>query len=139
MYNFRLATKDEEKAAWKTMGGGEWIYGTVTEDKYALFLGKCIALFGMPENLSEDWENMYNLFITAEDDNGVVLTFNIYHGPGGPSYTEYKGDSDRFDEIFREFMALIDKTVPADYVHESVYYDIPANVKYTVKDGNVKI
>ena len=143
MYNFRLATKDEEKAAWKTMGGGEWIYGAGTaadgERAYALFLGKCIALFGMPENLSEDWENMYDYFITAEDENGVVLTFNIYHGSGGPSYTEYKGDSDRFDEIFREFMALIDKTVPADYVHESVYYDIPANVKYTVKDGKAYV
>lgn len=141
MYKFRLATKEEEKAAWKTMGGGEWIYGATTagEIPYALFLGKCIALFGMPGDLSEDWEQMYSYFITAEDENGVVLTFNIYHGSGGPSYTEYTDDTAPFKEVLGEFLALIEATVPADYVHESIYFDVGSKITYTVKDGKARV
>ncbi|MCR4889039.1 MAG: hypothetical protein K5979_07660 [Ruminococcus sp.] len=147
MYKFRNADENEQNEK-DSLGCvpnvGEWIYGAgVREEVYALFLGKMIALFGKSDTLSDDWENMYTYPLVAEDENGTKLRIDIYHGSGGPSYCIPWQLDDEKKEIYinavKELVAYIENAQPADYVHESVYYDIPANVTYTVKDGKAKV
>ena len=148
MYKFRLATeseKNEKDSYGNVPEGGEWIYGSgVGEGTYALFLGKVITLFGKPADLNDDWENMYNCDIVAEDEQGKKLFIIIYHGSGGPSYCiPRESVSDDVRQIYldmaKELVAYIESAQPADYVHESVYYDIPANLTYIVKDGKATV
>ena len=37
------------------------------------------------------------------------------------------------------FRLATESAQPADYVHESVYEDIPVNITYTVKDGKAMV
>ena len=46
---------------------------------------------------------------------------------------------DDYKQATKELVEYIEKAEPADYVWESVYYDIPANVKYMVKDGRAYV
>ena len=39
----------------------------------------------------------------------------------------------------KALIEYIESAEPVDYVWESVYYDIPANVTYTVKDGKASV
>lgn len=145
MYKFRKATSEEKKEMYKMLYGGEWVYniGEASEEKYALFLGRVITLFGKPDNLSEDWENMYNCSVIAEDEQGNKLLLEVYHGPGGPSVsmpTEHNNiDLTSYEQAKKELIELILKTKPSDYEWDSVYEDIPVNVKYIVKDGKAKV
>ena len=144
MYKFRKASDEDKEISDNLTCSGTWIYGAVAgEEKYALFLGKMIALFGDSGNMSDDWENMYSYDIIAEDEQGNKLGIEIYHGPGGPSFaipTDYDDiDTAPYHQAAKELVEYIEKAEPADYVWESVYYDIPANVKYTVKDGRAYV
>lgn len=148
MYKFRLMTESEkhEKDSYGNVPeGGEWIYDNgVGEEIYALFLGKVITLFGKPDDLNDDWENMYNLDIVAEDEQGKKLFIMIYHGSGGPSYCIPRHSvTDEVREIYvdmaKELVEYIESAEPADYVHKSCYYDIPSNVTYTVKYGVARV
>lgn len=142
MYKFRIAEDDERKAV-KGNYSGNWIYGTTPpngEKAYALFLGKMISRFGKNDSFSDDWETMYSYWIVAEDENGQKALIEIYHGSGGSSYsipTSYDNESERelYDTAVKELLEYIESAVPEDYEWESVYADIPANVKYIVKDG----
>ncbi len=146
MYKFRKASVEDDKEIIDKMPlCGNWIYNSGgSEQIYALFLGKMIALFGDSGNMSDDWENMYGYQIIAEADNGRQFCIEVYHGPGGPSVSvpdenledEYIDD---YKQATKELVEYIEKAEPADYVWESVYYDIPANVKYMVKDGRAYV
>ena len=139
MYKFRVSTKEENNNA----GFGKWIYGAGVfgEEPYALFFGKVRRRFGENDTFSDDWENMYSYEITAEDENGNKLYFEIYHGPGGPSIgTPFSGElPPEYQQAKKELIEYIESAEPVDYVHESVYYDIPVNVKYTVKNGKATV
>lgn len=146
MYKFRNADEKEQQekdSLGNIPGGGEWIYGSVREEVYALFLGRMITLFGKSNTLSDDWENMYTYPLIAEDENGTKLRIDVYHGSGGPSVCLPLNLNDEEKEIYdnavKELVAYIESAEPADYVHESVYYDIPANVTYTVKYGYARV
>jgi len=148
MYKFRLMTeseKNEKDSYGNVPEGGEWIYAIGTnEEKYALFLGKMITLFGKPDDLSDDWENMYNYEIAAEDEDGKKLFIMIYHGSGGPSYCIPRHDisedvRDIYVEMAKELVAYIESAEPADYVHKSVYYDVGVKITYTVKYGVARV
>jgi len=146
MYKFRIATESEADEAYRKYSyGGEHIYGAGVggEEVYALFLGKVITLFGKPDNLSDDWECMYSIDVTAEDENGNKLVLEVYHGPGGPSIStpiKLEGaEAELYEKTAKELVKYIESAEPADYEWESVYYDIPVNVKYTVKDGKAGV
>lgn len=144
MYKFRLATKEEEKELWTSGYAGKHIYGAgASENNYALFLGRMITLFGKPDNLSEDWENMYNYDVIAEDEQGNRFLVEIYHGAGGPSVAlpieRDNIDITPYEQASKELVELIMNTEPSDYEWESVYEDIPVNIKYIVKDGKAKV
>lgn len=140
MYTFRNSTDEERKNSNVRYGDG--IYGLVaTDEKFALFFGKVRRLFGENDSFSDDWECMYTYLITAEDENGNKLYFEIYHGSGGSSIsTPYSGElPPDYKQAKSELLELIENTIPADYVWEGCYYDIPVNIKYTVKDGKAYV
>lgn len=143
MYKFRIASPEEAKELRKYAYGGEWIYGATTEEIYALFLGKVMSRFGKNDSLSDDWENMYSYDVVAEDEQGNELLLEVYHGPGGPSVAlpiESSGiDTAPYKQAMAELVEYIESAEPVDYEHECVYYDIPVNTKYTVKDGIAKV
>lgn len=148
MYKFRKAeTKEEKESLFNHSYGGEWIYGTNIrgEETYALFLGKMIALFGDSGNMSDDWEQMYTYEIIAEDEQGNKLGVEIYHGAGGPSFAipiqEFESGIDLapYKQAAKELIEYIEAAKPADYEWNSVYYDIPVNVRYIVKDGKARV
>lgn len=124
---------------------GDWLYqpGEAGDEDYALFFGKIQAIFGEPNSQSDDWENMYNYNIEATALDDKKLYFMIYHGAGGPSVAlpiklesseeaAYRSASDDLTHI-------IDAAAPVDYVWEGVYEDIPVDIKYIVKNGEVRV
>ncbi len=139
MYKFRVSTKEENNNACF----GDWVYGTGVsgEEQYALFFGKVRRRFGDNDSFSDDWETMYRYEITAEDENGNKLYFEVYHGAGGSSIGTPFSDElpPEYQQAKKELIEYIESAEPVDYVHESVYYDIPVNVKYIVKDGKATV
>lgn len=136
MYKFRRATKEERQ---KNLGGHNiWgIDSLIGEEAFALFLGKAMTVFGEPDWMDNDWENMYSYLIVAEDEQGNKIYLEVYHGPSGSSIGGQ--DSADYKQASEELAQLILSAEPADYEWESCYYDIPANVKYTVKDGKAYV
>jgi len=103
-----------------------------------------IARFGRNDSLSSDWENMYSYPIIVENGQGEELLVEIYHGPGGPSYsipTDFKDDEEKekYEQAAKALVEYIQSAEPADYELETVYEDIPVNVKYSVKNGVAKV
>lgn len=140
MYTFRKSTRDEKSQAYVGMSGN-WIYqpGEAGDEEYALFFGKVRTIFGEPDFISEDWENMYSYSITAENsEDNNKLFFEIYHGSGGSSLAMY-ADSDAYKKAGKQLIELIESAEPADYEWEGVYEDIPVNIKYIVRNGKVKV
>lgn len=138
MYKFRRATEEERK---KLHGGthkiwGLWGYG-ISENEDVLFLGRAMTVFGQPDWIDEDWENMYSYFIVAEDEQDNKIYLEVYHGPSGPAIGGKDGENYR--QASEELGQLILSAEPADYVWEGCYYDIPDNIKYTVKDGKAYV
>lgn len=138
MYKFRNSTAEEQKE--NPMHSGEWIYGNKGDETFALFFGKVRRLFGVNDSISEDWEMMYSYPVTAEDENGNKFFFEVYHGSGGPSLaTPLHELTQEYEKTAEALIEYIESAEPADYVHDSVYYDIPVKVRYTVKDGKAYI
>ncbi len=55
------------------------IYNYGNSDKqFALFLGKAITVFGQPDFMDTDYENMYSYLIVAENEEDK-LYLEIYH------------------------------------------------------------
>ncbi len=146
MFTFRNATKEEAEEIFKLSYGGNWIYdtGTAGEKEYALFLGKVMARFGKNGSLGTDWECMYSYPIAVEDENGNKYIVEIYHGSGGPSYsipTDFENDDikSKYEQAAKELVEYIESAEPVDYEWESIYADIPARIKYIIKDGKVTV
>ncbi len=135
MYKFRRAT-EEERNEW--CSGSYKIWGmdnSIGEEDYALFLGKVMTVFGQPDWMDTDWENMYSYLIVTEDEQGNKIYLEIYHGPSGSAI----GGQDINKQVAEELAQIILSAKPTDYEWKSVYEDIPVNVKYTVKDGKAYI
>lgn len=145
MFKFRKATKEEKSKINCMTYGRRWVYSNadMSDENYALFFGKMKALFGEPDEISDDWESMYDYSIVAEDENQNSFLLMVYHGAGGSSIaipTEHNNiDLTPYEQAEKELLEIIENTQPADYEWESVYEDIPANVKYIVKDGKATI
>lgn len=142
MYKFgKVSAKEYIAATEGIMYGGDNVYdiGEAGDEDFALFFGKCLTLFGDPNNSSDDWENMYSYFIKAVSGNGRVLYLTIYHGSGGSSVAmpvENRGiDIVPYEVARSELLRLIENAEPSDYEWSGIYRDIPERVTYTVTDG----
>lgn len=145
-YTFRkIGNKEFREKTSEVTYGGEWLYqpGEAGDKEYALFYGEIQALLGEPNSRSDDWENMYNYNIEAVATDGKTLYFMVYHGAGGPSVslpTELEGtDEAAYRSASSELTRMIEAAAPVDYVWEGVYEDIPVNIKYIVKNGEVRV
>lgn len=145
-FTFRKITNEEFREKTSNISyGGDWIYqpGEAGDEDYALFYGKIQAIFGEPNSQSDDWENMYNYNIEAVASDGNKLYFMMYHGAGGPSVslpTKLEGsEGAAYRSASEDLIHIIDEASPADYVWEGVYEDIPVDIKYTVKNGEVRV
>lgn len=118
-------------------GGGVTIASiTHTPDtqKYqATFLGRCVALFGEPYDVSDNYEALYNYFIIAEDENGNTANLEIYFGSGGPSigYGESEFEEKAAIALARKLLM----TEPVDCEISSTYDDASVRVIMGVKNG----
>ncbi|MDE5946295.1 MAG: hypothetical protein K2G63_03160 [Oscillospiraceae bacterium] len=145
MYKFRKSTIEEKQQAVSYGMSGDWIYesGKAGNEEYALFFGKVRTVFGEPDYISEDWENMYGYMITAEDcEDNNKLFFEIYHGSCGSSVAMPRSkdvDSNAYEKAKKQLVELIESAEPVDYEWEGVYEDIPVNIKYIVRNGKVKV
>ena len=142
MFTFRKIGYEEfNQKAGHEIGGFKVYDIGAGEEKYALFFGQLRKLFGEPNDISEDWETMYRYLIEAEDEQGNKFYLEAYHGPRGASigYPIHGVNKELYEQAKKELIALIEAQIPADYVWESVYEDIPSRVTYIVKDGQIKV
>lgn len=143
MFTFKKISNELffEKTSGYTIAG-DWVYGVgeAGDKEYALFWGKLITLFGEPNDKSRSWEDMYNYFIEA-DDGQKKYYVTVYHGSGGSSIAMPTNTDDRadYEQLKKELISLIERTAPTDYEWESVYEDVPADVKYIVKNGKASV
>lgn len=143
MYKFRKAT-EEEISALEGNGFSKIcsVYGLdCTDEKFAFFFGKLITVFGEPYSTTDDYEDMYSYWITAEDGQNKIY-LEVYHGASGASVGGQPVGADRkqeklYEEVANELIAFIESAEPSDYEWEGIYEDIPVNVKYAVKNGVV--
>lgn len=110
-----------------------------TDEKFTLFFGKLITLFGEPCYTTADYEDMYSYWITAENGQDKIY-FEVYHGASGASVGGMPINSDReqgklYQKIAGELIEFIESAEPSDYEWEGIYEDIPVKVKYAVKNG----
>ncbi|MDE6501387.1 MAG: hypothetical protein K2L10_04825 [Ruminococcus sp.] len=145
MYKFRKATEEELSAL--EMNGCSKLCSVYdldcTDEKFALFFGKLITLFGEPDYTTDDYENMYSYWITAEDGQSKIY-LEVYHGASVASVGGKPMGTDREQEkiymkVAGELISFIESAEPSDYEWQGVYEDIPVNIKYTVKDGKTFI
>lgn len=135
MYRFRRATEKERN---EQCGGSYKIWGmdnSAGEEDYAVFLGKAMTVFGQPDWMDTDGENMYSYLIVTEDEQDNKIYLEVYHGPSGSAI----GGQDADRQAAEELAQLILSAKPTDYEWECVYEDIPVNIRYTVKNGKAYI
>lgn len=101
---------------------------------HSLCLGQVIALFGQPDQITDDYENVFSCGVSAEDEAGNVLYLEIYHGPSGPAIGGVS-NSEQHKAAAKELAELIVNTTPVDYEWEGVYEDIPVNIRMGVRNG----
>lgn len=134
MYKFRRATENERKQ-WFDNTHNIYNYGN-SDKHFALFLGKAITVFGQPDFMDTDYENMYSYLIVAENEEDK-LYLEIYHGPSGSAIGGKDGEI--YKTASEELAKLILSAEPSDYEWSGVYEDIPVNIKYTIKNGKVNV
>lgn len=99
----------------------------------SLFLGQVKTLFGEPDYMTMDNENMFSCIVKATDEDGNVLYLDIYYGPTGSAIG---GDDTEESELAaEELKSLIKSAEPTDYEWVSYYMDIPVKVEMGVVNG----
>lgn len=109
------------------------VYEMETERESSMFLGQVKTLFGEPDYITEDYEEMFSCAVAAKDQDGNILYLEIYNGASGAAIG---GANDEVSEkAANELIRLIINAEPTDYDWEGVYSDIPVNIKMGVKNG----
>ncbi len=109
------------------------VYDVDNQDGHSLFLGQVKTLFGEPDYITKDNENMFSCMVSATDKEGNVIYLDIYYGPSGPAIG---GDDDEESaKAATELSNLIIQAEPTDYDWEGYYIDIPVKINMGVKNG----
>lgn len=109
------------------------VYELETERESSLFLGQVKTLFGEPDYITENYEEMFSCAVAAKDQDGNVLYLEIYNGSSGAAIGG--GNDEASEKAAIELARLIMNAEPTDYEWKGVYSDIPVNVKMGVKNG----
>ncbi len=133
MYTFKSCDKELLKL-------GSSLIRNVYEDEeaeyHSLFIGQVLSRFGEPDYVSEDNETLFSKAVSATDESGNEIIFEVYYGPSGPAIgadpygreAEVNAAADRLAEY-------IMSAEPKDFEYVSVYGDLDITVKMGVKDG----
>lgn len=109
------------------------VYEMESSETHSLFCGQVLALFGEPDYITKNNENLFSLAVCGKRGDGETVFLEIYYGPSGPAIsggTEWADKTAAF-----QLSELIMKTAPIDYEWSSIYQDIPVKVKMGVKNG----
>lgn len=109
------------------------VYDVDNQDGHSLFLGQVKTLFGEPDYITKDNENMFSCMVSATDKEGNVIYLDIYYGPSGPAIGGY--DDEESAKAATELSNLIIQAEPTDYDWEGYYIDIPVKINMGVKNG----
>lgn len=109
------------------------VYEMETERESSLFLGQVKTLFGEPDYITENYEEMFSCAVAAKDQDGNMLYLEIYSGPSGAAIGG--GNDEASEKAANELSRLIMNAEPTDYDWEGVYSDIPVNIQMGVKNG----
>ncbi len=109
------------------------VYEVETDQETSLFLGQVKTLFGEPDYITEDYEEMFSCAVVAEDQEGNKVYLEIYSGASGAAVGGANDDAS--EKAAEELARLIIDVEPTDYDWEGVYSDIPVNIKMGVKNG----
>ncbi len=123
MYTFEKVDFDEVSVASR---GLKIVSTDLFEDRYdfdrfALFFGKCLALFGNPNKLTKEYENMFIYCLKAVGDDGRVLYLCPHHGANGPAVYLPSPDNGSglntmpYLAAIRDLCALVGRTPAYDY------------------------
>lgn len=129
MYTFKKCDPKEHRC-----GGSNICNIGSSIEAHSCCLGQVITLFGQPDSITGDYEDVFSCAVSAEDEAGNVLYLEIYHGPSGPAIGG-DPDSEEHRAAAKELAELISSAQPADYDWEGVYADIPANIRMGVRNG----
>ena len=132
MYTFKKSESANIQAS--KDGFIRYVYESEKGEMHSLFIGQVIALFGIPDEMNNDYENIFNLDVIGENDRGEKFYFTIYHGSGGPTIAGYVDDLEN-KMAADELITLIKNAKPADYKWKGIYHDIPVKIKMGVKNG----
>ena len=129
MFTFRRADRSKYQ-------GGSNIrnVGNSSQQAAVLFPGQAIALFGQPDQFTDDYEDIFSMVVSAEREGCEPVYLEIYQGPSGPAIG---GDchSIEANAAAKELAQLLLAAKPADYDWEGDYADIPVHIKMGVKNG----
>ncbi len=110
------------------------ICGGMDGDGEALVYGQLQKLFGKPVFESENFEEWYNYYIKATDENGKEYYLEAYFGPTG-SAVGGSGDDEETVEAANALVKYIKSAETVDYEAKSVYEDFDVEVIMGVKNG----
>lgn len=129
MFTFKRADSSKYQGGCNIMNVGN---GSIQAAQ--LFPGQAIALFGQPDEFTEDYEQMFTMVVSAEREGCEPIYLEIYHGPSGPAIG---GDSSSIEAnaAAKELAALLIAAKPADYDWEGDYADVPVHIRMGIKNG----
>ena len=100
---------------------------------HSKFMGQAITLFGQPDRIENDYEDMFETGVKAKDKDGNIIYLYIYHGPSGPAIGGADDENSR--RAAEELTSLIVNASPADYDWEGTYEDFNITIKMGVRNG----
>ncbi|MBO5560422.1 MAG: hypothetical protein J6A07_02080 [Firmicutes bacterium] len=129
IYTFEKAEPDHLSSGARILS----VYPDGDQLDHSKFMGQAITLFGQPDRIENDYEDMFETGVKAKDKDGNKIYLYIYHGPSGPAIG---GSSDEQSKrAADELASLIENAEPTDYDWEGVYEDLDITIKMGVKNG----
>ncbi len=113
------------------------LYEDKSEEYHSLFIGQVLNLFGEADYTSENNEDLFRKAVSAEDEEGNVIYFEVYYGPSGPAIGgEVWNKAEKSRKAADELAELIMAAEPKDFEYKSIYEDFGITVIMGVKNGN---
>ncbi|MBQ8983104.1 MAG: hypothetical protein IJ079_05890 [Lachnospiraceae bacterium] len=100
----------------------------------SLFIGQCLTLFGKPDYVTDNNEDLFSYVIAAEDGEGNVIYLEVYYGPSGPAIGGIAGD-EAYERAAEALAKNIMDAKATDYEIVSEHEDVGMTIKMGVKDG----
>lgn len=132
MYTYKFEKCEQHKLS-KSRSLIRNVYEMESAEMHSLFCGQVLALFGEPDYITKNNENLFSLAVCGKRGDGEEVFLEIYYGPSGPAI----GGGNEWTDKTAAFQLseLIMNTIPIDYEWTSVYQDIPTKIKMGVKNG----